>query len=221
MTGLTKKNIAGFAVFLGVVCLGASLYVSYNERTITTSLSVLIAEQETTLAALSELIDRDGADAVVSAIVKDCTPTERDRFDILLGSLATIKTAELKELDSLFSACGNYFTQRKAVMVARLEREVEVYASYVTLLGVVDSRVDTVSHAVDSWQQLVELERERSRLASQLVSIQRSIIDALLAGSSPTSDEIKMLLGDANEAREQVTFVGMQIDTLREGIFDL
>jgi len=216
-----QKRILGTVVVAGIICLAVSWYVADRESDMQAVLQVAIAEQETTLAVLAELIDRDGADAVVTEIIKDCTPAERNRFDVLLGSLSTNTHTELQELDSLFSACGNYFAQRKAVMVARFEREVEVYGSYVSMYALLDSRADTTMYPVADWQQLASLELERRTLVQRLVEIQRSIIDELLKGALPKSEPIQLLLGDANEVREQVGFVGMQIDTLRESIFDL
>ncbi len=216
-----QKRILGMVVIAGVICLAVSWYVADRESDMQAALQVVIAEQETTLAALAELIDRDGADAVVTEIIKDCTPVERDRFDVLLGSLSTNTPTELQELDSLFSACGNYFAQRKAVMVARFEREVEVYGTYVSMYALLDSRADTAMYPVADWKRLVTLELERRVLVQRLVEIQRLIIDELLKGTQPKSEPIQLLLGDANEMREQVGFVGMQIDSLRESIFDL
>ena len=90
---------------------------------------VLISDQETLMVSVAEITARNGADAVTENIIRDCSPTERIRFDELLGSLDRgLYRAELVELERLFGRCGNFFAQRKSVMVSRLQREVELAA---------------------------------------------------------------------------------------------
>lgn len=215
------KKIVGVMIFLAVVSAAASWYVAHRERELTAALQLQIAEQQTTLVALSELIDRDGADAVVSEIVKDCSPTERSQFDTTLGNLSSLNRTELQTLNTLFSACGDYYAQRKAVMAARFEREVSVYTTYVDLLAVLDSAAVVTMYHPEGWSNLATLENARSQSLRDLVRIQRGIIDALLAGETASGKTIADLLTQANEVREQVGFIGVQIDDTRTELLGL
>jgi len=89
---------------------------------------VQVAEQQVVLNTIAETISRNGADSVTESVIKDCPVNERVRFDNLLGRLdAGLGVAELRELDGLFNSCASFFADRKSLMAARFDREVEVY----------------------------------------------------------------------------------------------
>ena len=215
-----KKTLTVFAV-LGLLFYGASWYVQEQQFEYVSEIKLLAAQQEKTLAALSQTIDQDGADAVVSALIHDCATDNRARFDQLLSKLDTISGTELKEVDGLFDACGDYFVQRRAVMVARLHREFEVYRDYVQLLKITDKRVDLKMYPVEKWSTLVAYEKQRSELSIDLVRIQEDIIVKLIEGSSPSASEIQTKVSEASDVRDTLAYIGIQIDSVREDVIGL
>lgn len=215
-----KYVLAGFTI-CGVIFYGVSLHINTQQEEYVSKMKLLIAEQETTLTALAEVTDRNGADSVVNAIIKDCDTEDRQRFDKLLGTLGELPRTQLIEVDQLFNACGNFYAGTKSLMTARLQREYEVYAEYVALLDIVDSKADTVSYPVAQWSELVALEGKRSELSSKLVEIQKEIIQALLDGVSLQSDQMSQEVRKAQEVQDTLSYTGVKIDTLREGILQL
>lgn len=216
-----KKNtyyILGFGLLL---FLALSAYLKDQKSEAVSEIKVLIAQQETTIISLAEVTDRNGGDAVVSEIIKDCIPEDRQKFDELLGSLANLKYTEIVEVDQLFDACGDFFAERKSLMVARLAREFEVYNDYVTLLRIIDDSAAYVQYPLDDWSELVSLEKQRSQLTSELVKIQKAIIAALLEGVPVSSQQMLDEITKAREAQETLSFTGVKIDALREGIMKL
>ncbi len=223
MGRISKKQriLIGAALALGVVCLLTSWFIAWRSAAVVSELQRLIDEQEATLVMLSETTDRDGADAVVGSVVRDCAQEERERFDSLLGELGTLQRSELEEIDALFTSCGYFYTQRKAIMVAQLEREYEVYASYIALLSPLDARSAALDFDVETWRALVDLEKSRSAMYSDLVSMQLEIITSLRGGAAATSVEIANQINAANEIRTKLVYTGTQIDRLREQVTDL
>ena len=214
-------KIATATFGIAFIFLATSWYVHEAESDMTTQVKLLIADQTDTLSSIAEIMDRDGIDAVVSQVIKDCAQSDRERFDTLLGNLATLSSSQLVEVERLFASCGNFYAERKAVMLMRLAREYEVYVSYVDLLSRFDSRTKTVTYPVDSWKALVDLEASRSQLALKLVEIQHDIITELRNGATISSEAIKTQITRANEVKETLTYTGEQIDRLRESIINL
>ena len=155
---LSHKKILALALFfIFVVFFGASLYIKDAQSEYILQTQLTIAEQETRLAAIAELTARDGADAVVSEIIKDCSSENRERFDTLLGLLSQLRGAELREVESLFNACGNFYAERKAVMVARLSREFEVYEDLIEILSLFDQKAQSITYDVSGWREFVAM----------------------------------------------------------------
>jgi hypothetical protein len=180
-----------------------------------------IVEQEKRLTSIAEVTGRDGADGVVEKIIQDCSPEKRERFDTQLGKLQTLKGAELSEVEQLFSACGNFFAQRKAVMVARLEREYEMYLDLLETLALVDSKGATLEYDAQSWGTLVSKEVERSSLSTKLVEIQGKIIDDLKANVPVSSDTMQATLVEGHKTKEALLTISTEIYTLRQSILDI
>ena len=213
--------IAGGAIFVFATILVASFILQQIQSEYVSATRLKIAEQETTLASLSELIGRDGAAEVVSAIIQDCSPANRERFDTLLGRLSTLQGAELREVEQLFNACANFYPERKAVMTARFEREYEVYVDLIDILTRVEQDAPYLTYQTEAWGELVRLEKERSTLTTELVEVQGTIIRALLDGTPVASTQMQQLLAQGQEVKDALLFVSMQIDTLRTDILDL
>ncbi|MDA8596748.1 hypothetical protein N9L26_00220 [Candidatus Pacebacteria bacterium] len=221
---MTNKSIytavAGLLVIVGFFYL-VSYFVEQREREIVDGITLEVVKQQKTLTAISEVTDRNGADAVVEEIIKDCPSDNRLRFDTLLGNLANLNAAELAEVDVLFNACADYYAQRKAVMVARMEREFEVYQNLVELLAVVDDAITITDFKVKDWEQLVTLEKQRSNIFANQVRVQRDIIKALQRGMSVNSEEINLMLAEANNSNEEGVVINTQIDRLRLNLLDV
>jgi hypothetical protein len=216
-----KKLIVFGLLFCAAVLFAASLYIRDERTDYVLTTQVKISEQETTLAAIAEITDRDGADAVVESIIKDCSPQDRERFDLLLSKLAALNRSELSEIDQLFGVCGNFYAQRKAVMVARFEREFEVYRDLIEILKLVDGQNDTYAQSEEGWGKLVKEEKERSELSSRLVAIQGEIITALLRNVSITSDEMQLLIVEGQQIKNELEALSVTIDEDRQAVLAL
>lgn len=204
-----------------VVVLSASWYVKEIQSDYVLTTQLQISEQETKLSSIALLTSKDGADPVVENIIKDCSSENRERFDMLLGKLAQLKGQELKETEQLFNACGNFYAERKAVMVARLQREYEVYVNLIDILSLVDKKAKTVSYNVADWKRLVEMETKRSELSTQLVDVQGEIIRALLQNIVVESEQMQLLLVKGQETKEALESITIQIDQLRPSVLDV
>lgn len=221
MIRITECHFILYAGLLGVTLLVASLYIHVKERAIAAALVLNVENQQARLNHMAEVIDQGGADPAVDAVIKDCTAIDRERFDSLLGALATLNKTELLEVDRLFGMCGNYYAERKAVMVSRFKREYEVYTSYLTTAAILDGRVLITKYPRTEYEQLVALEETRSSLSNELVSIQAAIITDLQAGELPHSEKITTRLTRAQEVNDTLGYTGIQIDALRAHILSL
>lgn len=206
------------ALVLGVVVVYTATTLVSREQLedVRTTVELKIAQQQTVLASVAEVTARGGADAVVASIITDCSSGERGRFDTLLGTLDRGLTAsELSELSRLFDRCGSFFAERKAVMVARMKREMEVYREFIDLLGTVTGGSPRERYEVGEWERLVAAEEQQSSLFSELVSLQGEIITSLEAGTSAGSDEIAALLQEVSQVRESLAVATVQAAELR------
>ena len=216
-----KKIITAGLVFVGVVTLGASYYVSNKTAETNLLLQLKVSEQEKTLVSLAELVNVNGADSVVSAIVKDCSVESRDRFENLLNSLGSLRGADLQEVDQLFEACGGFFAARKSAMVARFERELGVYEDYIELYDTLDNRADKTLYPIADWRQLVAIEAERAVLLRSQVEVQGAIITALQAGETTTSENITSKLTEAENIVQNFTVLDARAQEIRKTLLDV
>ena len=74
---------------------------------------------------------------MVAKIISDCP--NRVKFETLLDTLATLKHNDLVRTQQLFESCGSFYSERKAVMVSRLERELDVLKDNIAFLIILDS----------------------------------------------------------------------------------
>ena len=181
-----------------------------------------MSDQRAVLTTIAETIARNGADSVTESIIRDCALQDRTRFDTLLGKLDQgLSYAELGELDKLFGSCASFFAERKAVMVARFEREIEVYANQVALLDTLSLSDAAAEANLEQWQALLSEERAQSQYFANLVTAQKNIIDALLDGKSTQSDEIQTILRTVPEIRDELVFSRQKAATIRETLTTL
>jgi hypothetical protein len=218
---LTDRRVLALVfavVFISV--LASSLYIHESRKEYLINTKLVIANQEKELSVLAQLTADDGADAVVSSIIKDCSPENRSRFDTLLGSLGNLKGAELIEVKQLFDACGNFYAERKAVMASRLSREYETYSELIDLLATADAR-SAGEYPRDAWGELIAKEEERSTLYTDLVSIQESIINELLAGHPVSAESLQTLLVKGQKTRDSLDTLAGEITALRQRLADV
>ncbi len=180
------------------------------------ALDAQIAKQDLMLTTIADLSRQSGADEITEKIVVDCAPNERERFDLLLNQLSgTITSVELKELDILFYKCGRFYADRKAVMSARLLREVQIYQENIALRESVVGVDEVLKQKAVNWQQVSEMEMKLSEHFNNLVELQGDIILTLLAGKSRTSPEITSTLEEVSKTRSEMAVLSQQIEKLR------
>lgn len=214
----------GGAVIIAVFVVygAASAVVSERLETYELNAREIIADQQATLVAIAEATARNGADAVTEAVVRDCTIKERSEFDELLGSLDRgLDQRQLATLERLFGRCGGFYSERKAVMVARLAREIEVYETYVSQLSSIVQEDLTIPFNVERWKDLAAEERRQSDLFARLVSLQDQIITTLLSGSTPSSPAMQSILQEAREVQETLMVASKQAAVIRAELVSL
>jgi hypothetical protein len=192
-----------------------SLVAHYSQRRAESLLSERIQVEKSTLLNLATITDRNGADAIIENIVNDCS--RRSEYEGLLESLETLSKKDLISAQNLFESCGTFYAERKALMVAKLERELEAYVDFVALLSQFQNDVD-INHQVLAWKDLVSLESTRSSLLSDQAHLQSKIITLLISGSLVSSKEVINLVRDAGEISELLSVHDHRIDELRASL---
>jgi|GEM_PF-6124817 len=210
---MNSKQTQVVAAVLGIAVV-VSIYMYAEVVKAKAAVSAQQSEVATAMLEHAEVLDRGGASAGVQALVRDCSAADRETFDLLLSDLSTLTTSELSTIDALFADCGDYFAMTRSAMVMELEHFVSQYELHALVLEELPF-VRSDAAEVAAWQELLELEQERAELSMDLVRLQQSIISTLLAGVSPEEQAVVLLAGEANETREAMSFIGMQIDTLR------
>lgn len=205
------------AIFVLVTTLVQSRFNSIEQNT-----RLAIADQQSVLIAIAEVTARGGADVVTESVVKDCSMTERTEFDSLLGRLNDgLSKNELTTLERLFGRCGAFYAERKAVMVSRLAREIEIYETYVAQLSTITNTDLQIEFRIGEWKNLAAEEKKQSDLFSRLVQVQDQIITTLLAGKTATSPEMQDILQQAKEIQETLLVANKQASTLRAVLIGL
>jgi hypothetical protein len=133
----------------------------------------------------------------------------------MLNNLSNLNQQDLSEIEQLFDACARFFSERKAVMVSRLDREFEVYSSLVGILSFIDDSITVTRYKVEDWKALVELEKKRSKVFSEQADVQLGIIKALQMGETVNSKIISDLLSNAQNINQEAVVTDQQIDKLR------
>jgi len=206
-----------------IIQFGLTNWISnQNEKTLTT-INLRIAEQELLLISVADLVRRTEGDEITNRIIVDCPAPDRIRFDTLLDDLSlSISSQDLRELDTLFYKCGSFFADRKAVMSARLYREVEVYDDYVDLRASLISADDVKLRERGAvWLKLANSELVFADNFSTLVRLQGDIITTLLSGERRDSDSITATLVQVKETRDQMVLLSRQIENFRNDLQSL
>ncbi len=183
---------------------------------------MLFQEQETLLTSIAEITSRNGADELTERIIKDCSVSERVRFDELLASLDRgLARAQLSELERLFGRCGSFYAERKAIMVSRMLREYEVLEILVTQLSNLTGNDASVDYHLAEWKELSDLEMKQSDLFSSLVTLQDNIISSLLSGNGASSEEIAKILQEVKTVQQTLAVTNSQAAAVRSQLMPL
>ena len=215
-------NVILFGLFAIVAYILIVLIVKEKLEDLHTKIEGSLKDQQVLLATIAEATARNGADEVTETIVRDCSIDERTDFDELLGKLDSgIATSELTTLERLFARCGSFYSQRKAVMVARLSREIEVYSTYVDQLQGISSERTVAEYQVETWKQLSTAEQTQSEQFAKLVTLQESIIGTLLSGKTASSLEIQSILTEVNVTQAALAASHQESATIRTELLPL
>jgi hypothetical protein len=217
-----KKIVLSLALGVIVVYVTSTYIINKQTRLVKDSVQVLVSEQASVVSTIAEITSRGGADSVAEAIIVDCPSEERTQFDNLLGKLNQgIRVSDLRELDRLFNRCGSFFSDRKAVMVSRLDREVSVLNNYVGLLSEISGVDKSEDYKINKWNDLVEKEKSQSRHFNELVTVQGEIIVSLLNGNTTESEEIASLLAEVSSIQSQLSETVVEASELRSELISL
>jgi len=202
LLNLSKKAIISGLIIggLGGYLLG---YFLGNDRVVTTRavLDEELQTQTTRLVGLSTLLRHGGSTTNVDAIVTDCAPAERNRFDSLLTKIEYLSRPELVELRALFYICADYHAKRRAGVFFQFERELEVWQQLITARRSLGA-LPTDSSA--NWFEILQHERTRMNVLNSLVRVQGDIIVALYDGETRESDRLRNLLEESVKLRQQL-----------------
>lgn len=212
---IKSQNFLTVAIPLIALAIAISLgsfIVHYKQTVIVSNLQDHLKHQTGILWELAVVTDRNGADDVISKIVADCP--RRAEYESLLNELGTLSKKELVTVQNLNESCGSFFAERKALMVSKLDRELEIANEYAELLNTVDNK-SLGSYKLDTWKDLISKEETRSSLLSDQTKIQLKIITLLISGATTSSKEVRGLVQEAQEIGELLNVQDHEIDTLR------
>ncbi len=198
-------------LFACALTLGA-VTAHYSERHTVSVLHEYVVSGHEQLVLLADTTDRNGADETTEQIVVDCP--YRSEFDTLLNKLGTLDQRSLLRVQQLFDVCGHFYAERKALMVLRLNKEVEVLTNTIALIKNIDEDTD-LGELASNWTTFMTLEKQRGSFLSEQVVLQEKIISELIAGRNPLSSEISTLRGTASSISESLDVLDKQIDELR------
>lgn len=211
----THIAIALTLIVLAVSAGIGAFVADRNQKEAERSVRTLLDGQEARMLALAEITDRNGADESAAPIIKDCE--RRSEFDSLLGSLGSLGKKDLLTTQSLFEACGNFERERKALTVGKLERELEMYRDLLALLRTF-TEDDLGGYHEVQWEDIVEHEKLRSALLSDLTDIQGEIIAELIRGSSVGGKTVSTLVAEAQNIGQRLIVYDRTIDEARKSI---
>ncbi len=200
-------------VLLSLSIIIGSWFVHYNQRELELKIRTNITEQHNTMFALAEITDRNGADEAIANIISDCS--RRDEYESLLVKLNVLTRKDLITLQNLSDACGNFYDERKALMVARLDRELTSYIEHIAFLETLTTS-GLEEYNARGWIELVELEKARSTLLTDQKNIQVDIISALINGEYVHGVLVSGFVQEAQRINELLIVYDKQIDEKRE-----
>lgn len=200
--------LIGLAV---TIAIGAFV-AHYNQQKVASSIKEHLDTQANKLWDLAVVTDRNGADEVISRIIADCP--RRGEYETLLNELGILSKKELITVQNLYESCGSFYAERKALMVSKLARELEIAEEYAEVLSYLDKKTVS-SYKLDTWKEIVSKEEMRSSLLSDQTIIQSKIIALLISGATSSSKDVRALVQEAQEITELLNVQDHEIDTLR------
>jgi len=207
-------------ITLGAVAL-SMLIVSQRTQAYQNTLESQINAHTLVLQDIAVEVAQNRTVNTIGVKVTDCPQSQRAAFDSLLGQLdAGLPQAELEELDDLFSACAHIQAERKAIVVDRFSREVQILVNYADQLTTVSGTNAVNTYAVRSWQTLLAYEITQSQAFYELVIAQKAIIDSLLDGNTADSPDMLAILDNVRTTQETLSRANIQASTLRAELID-
>lgn len=208
-------QIALTLVGIVVVLVSSIATIHYHEREMVAHITKYLDERKTNMLALARTTDSNGANETVGSVISDCS--RRDEYEKLLMHLGSLNKVDLVKVQGLFESCGSFYAERKALMVMELVQELESYTELVTLLGTIDQKRSS-AYTLDTWNELVGLEKDRSTILHDQTTIQERIITLLISGENAQSKEVQTLVQEAQELAQLLTVHDHQIDALRDSL---
>lgn len=206
--------VSAYALTCAIIIILCAWYVNHTQLRITAALKEKITEHSLIITDLTKLTDSNGIDTYAGAVLHDCP--RREEFETLLGNLNRSSKQDLIHTQQLFESCGNFFAERKALVVAHLEQEYAMLTELAALLSILEDLDSDVRRSLRA-DEIIVLEKDRSIHLSELVILQEKIITALLADNGAT--EVSTLAGEAREVNETLAVLDAQVDQLRAEIF--
>lgn len=208
---LHVASIVGVSAIVGglIILGGFYWYMSSIRKDVGNMLSVQFVEAQQAMVH-SMYGTRDG---VVDGYVSDCSPALRGHFDRNLDSLNALSWTELQETSQLFEACASYYADLRAALHERLVAESDKLLALLEISNLLTPQRDTTPFRAD-LEEFVRLDSERSTLLARQLPIQRDIIDLLMDGYTPNSDNIRLEMEEARSIAESGTVVARQIEAV-------
>lgn len=213
----THLFIASLALAVAMLLVGTAWYTHHTQRAFELDIENKIDAQINTIQTLAELTDNNGADALTERIIVDCP--KRQEFESFLVRLNALPQKDLLLAQQLFDSCGAFYAERKALMVSRLEREYEIFVSYTELLKTLRD-LTTEERTLFGWSEVIELEKNRSSLLNDQVTLQSKVITLLLSRGAQMYKEVDVLLREADEVSQSLGVLDKQVEEKRDALIE-
>jgi uncharacterized membrane-anchored protein YhcB (DUF1043 family) len=205
--------IAVNALVLALMIGFVAWYMHAEQNNLEYSLVSHMKETALHIEELAELTDRNGADALTERIIVDCP--RRPEFEALLPRLSSASPKELISTQQLFESCGSFHAERKAIMVAQMQREYESLEQDLAYLALVRDLTPEESK-LQAWRELIRLEEERSAFLFEQTELQSDILTLLINRDS--AQKVSERAEQAKNVAESLTVTDAQIDALRASL---
>ena len=165
--------------------------------------SIEEASQETVELALE--VGRGGQMHKATALIADCSSSERDTYEALLAGLDEgLSAADLADLDNLFSRCAPIQAVRRTLMNMDLARRVDNFEELVNQRKQIGT-YKQYDNELATLNLIVQLEEDITEISFDLVYLQREIINVLLSGGSRDSEKAMELKKRGVELRTELS----------------
>jgi len=202
------------SIFAAVLML--SSYISHTKTAhVRETLVASIKQNEQTMMQFSELTDSNSADEETLRIITDCS--RRTDFESLRLRISTLSKQDVLSLQSMYEKCGSYYPTQKAIMVSKLKKEFEFYLASLNIYRNLSKNSD-ISKNKFNFEQIIQLEEQRSMLLAEQNVILAQIITQLVSGKNATSKSVTDLLARDKDIVDLLTVTDQQIDRYRADI---